>query len=176
MEPGHVAGPVRTIGGFHILLLREKRISKGLGMSDVSVNLQQLFFPLPDNAGEADIEAVEQKARTASAKAMDCASMETLAAELGTPLSGSLGTVKLGSLPASLRSAVEVLDINKPSAPVRTANGVVVLMVCERKGDDDSQAKAREQVERMIYNQRLDVAAQRYMRDLRRGAFIDVRL
>lgn len=176
MTPGQVAGPVRTIGGFHILLLREKRTSKGLGMSDVSVNLQQLFFPLPDNAGQADIQAVEEKARAASAKAVNCASMETLAAEMGTPLSGSLGTVKLSSLPASLRSAVETLDIDKPSAPVRTANGIVVLMVCERKGEDDSQAKAREQVERMIFNQRLDVAAQRYMRDLRRGAFIDVRL
>ncbi len=175
MEAGQLAGPVRTISGYHILLLREKRTSQGIPMPDISVTLQQLFFPVPDNAGEAEIGVVEERAKTAAATATDCPAMETIATELATPLSGSLGTVKLSSLPDSLRNAVTSLELNTPSAPIRTANGVVVMMVCERDGEP-SQDKVRNQIERIIYNQRLDVAAQRYLRDLRRAAFIDVRL
>ncbi|MCG8509708.1 MAG: peptidylprolyl isomerase [Rhodospirillales bacterium] len=175
MKPSSIAGPLRTISGYHILLLRQRRTAKGLEGPEVSVDLQQLFFPLPRGTGSEESSRQMEQASAIAAKASSCKDMESLAAEIGTPQSGSLGTVKLASLPDALRTAVQDLAIGTPSNPVQTANGAIVLMVCERHGDAEPEA-LRKRIENMLYVQRRDAAARRYLRDLRRAAFIDVRL
>jgi peptidyl-prolyl cis-trans isomerase SurA len=102
--------------------------------------------------------------------------MESLAKELATPMSGSLGRLKTSSLPPAVRNAINGLDIGRPSGPVRNENGLAILMVCDRQGGQNAEQEQREQIERMLTLQRLDAAAQRYLRDLRRAAFIDLRL
>jgi peptidyl-prolyl cis-trans isomerase SurA len=175
MQPGRIAGPIRTIGGYHILYLRQRRIAEGIATPDVSLNLQQLFFPLAQGVGPTETSEAFDTARATATKADSCAAMETLARDLGTPMSGSLGTVQLDQLPDPLRNAVKDLALNTPSEPVRTDQGVVVLMVCERDGDAGQEA-ARKKVEQMLFSERLDAAARRYLRDMRRAAFIDVRI
>lgn len=175
LEPRHAAGPIRTMGGYTILMLVETRTAKGLEGSDVELSLQQLFLPLPETpSDEATVKTLEA-AKAATAGINDCGGMQKLADTLKTPLSGSLGSVKLGSLPAPLRNLVRDLPIGVPSAPTNTGQGVVVLMVCERK-DSGDMAKVREGIRHNLLLQRIETAARQMMRDIRRRAFVDIRL
>ncbi|MBL6927933.1 MAG: peptidylprolyl isomerase [Rhodospirillales bacterium] len=175
LKPGQFLGPVRTLGGYHILLLRDRRIAKGLKAPNATLELQQLFFPIAQGAPSDKADAEMVRARSFAARAENCESMEKLGAELGTGMSGSLGKVELADLPAPLRKAVETLEPGRPSEAVRTENGIIVLMVCSRE-DGGTGGTERERVEKMLIVQRVDAAARRYMRDLRRAAFIDIRL
>ncbi|MBE0533527.1 MAG: peptidylprolyl isomerase [Rhodospirillales bacterium] len=175
MQPGQVAGPIRTLSGFQIILLRERRLAAGVSGGDAEVQLQQLFFPLAANAPAAQVADATAKAQSTAARARSCGDMEALARELATPMSGSLGKLKASALPAAVQNAIRDLEIGRPSAPVRTESGLAVLMVCARQGQNAEQDQ-RQQIERMLTLQRLDAAAQRYLRDLRRAAFIDIRL
>lgn len=175
MEPSTIAGPLRTISGYHILLLRQRRIAKGLDGPDITLTLNQLFFQARAEAAPETPAALIERAAAVSGRASSCADMDALAGELGTPQSGALGKVKLSSMPGPLRTAVENLPVGQPSKPVQTTNGVIVLMVCERSGDAGPES-VRNRIEQMLFNQRREAAARRYLRDLRRAAFIDVRL
>lgn len=176
MQPGQIIGPIRTLSGFQIVLLRDRRLATGLTVGDVEVQLQQLFFPLAANAPESQVSDAMARAQAMAARARSCGDMESLARELATPMSGSLGRLKTSSLPAAVRNAISGLEVGRPSNPVRTENGLAVLMVCDRQGGQNAEQEQRQQIERMITLQRLDAAAQRYLRDLRRAAFIDIRL
>jgi peptidyl-prolyl cis-trans isomerase SurA len=175
MQPGQVVGPIRTLAGFNIVMLRERRIGEGLTATDEEVQLQQLFFPLAANSPEPQVNQMMDRARVMATRAKSCGDMEALAKELATPMSGSLGKVKMASLPASLQEAVRPLEIGQPSKPVRTDAGIVVLMACARQGQNAEQ-DVRQRIERGLTLQRLDAAAGRYLRDLRRTAFVDIRL
>lgn len=175
MQPGQVVGPIRTLSGFQILLLRERRLAAGLAGGDAEVQLQQLFFPLAANAPANQVTDATAKAQAMAGRAKSCGDMETLARELATPMSGSLGKLKTSALPVAIQNAIRDLEVGRPSAPVRTENGLAVLMVCDRQGQNAEQNQ-RQQIERMLVAQRLDAAAQRHLRDLRRAAFIDIRL
>jgi len=62
---------------------------------------------------------------------------------------------------------------------LQTEDGIIVLMVCKRQDDQAAQpdqANVRGQVERRLIDERLDMAAQQYLKDLRRNAFVDVRI
>lgn len=175
LNPGEIAGPIRTLGGFYILFLRDQRAARGIDLPEVTVEMQQLFLPLGDNTAEADIARQTEQARALGAQANSCEDMERIGGELGTPMSGSLGVLTVNSLPPVLQNVVRGLEIGQASEPVRIDAGVVVLMVCRREGGDIDEG-VRRRIENMLVMQRMDIAARRYLRDLRRAAFIDVRM
>ena len=173
MQPGMISPPIQTQTGYYILALRKNRISSGAG--DVTLSLRQLYLPLSPNADANEVASQMSLATTMSQVAYSCADMVTLALETGSPLSGDLGKVKLSRLPVSLRGVVETLPIGKASKPQRREGGVVVFMVCGREGEKPA-AKERAQIKRILVNERLTNAARRYLRDLHRSAFVDVRI
>jgi len=175
MKPGQVSDPIRTDAGYYILLLLERRADPGLeGLSDATVSLRQVFFPVSINAEQPEISAQTAAATAAAAQAKTCQDMDVLAQKSGSPLSGNLGKIKLSKLPDAIRSAVENLEVSTPSQPVRTSDGIVVLMVCERTGADVNTLRSR--IRQMMINQRNDSLARRYLRDLRRDALVDIRI
>ncbi len=175
MKPGQVARPIRSLSGYHIVLLIDRRSGVGLGEPEVTVTLQQLFVPLSANAGPAEAGGQVQLARTMAETAKDCADMERLSRESGSPLSGSLGTVSLSKLPADIREAVGALPVGTASEPIRSDRGFLVLMVCERH-EQDRVADLRNSIKDRLMDRRIGAAARRYLRDLRRAAFVDVRI
>ncbi|HIJ42439.1 MAG TPA: peptidyl-prolyl cis-trans isomerase [Rhodospirillaceae bacterium] len=174
LQPGQISNPIRTLAGYHILLLRERRTDPGAGSADITVSLQQLFIPVPKNTDPATQTAQMELAMSMGQKAKNCQDMKKLSEELDSPMSGSLGRVKIDSLPIELRTEVQDLAVDKASRPIRTNDGFIVLMVCER--EKDSTDVQRRKVEQLLLDQRRSILARRYLRDLHRAAFVDVRL
>ena len=173
MKPGTVSPPIQTQTGYYILILRKSRIRSGAG--DVTLSLRQLFLPLSPDANANEVASQMSLATTMGEVAYNCADMETLALETGSPLSGDLGQVKLSRLPDTLRKVVGSLPIGKASKPQRMDNGIAVFMVCGREGDKPA-AEERAQIRRILENERLTNAARRYLRDLHRAAFVEIRI
>ena len=173
MKSGEVSAPIQTQTGYYILILRQIRISSGTG--DITLSLSQLYLPLSPSSDAKEIDSQMALATTMSEVAYSCADMETLALETGSALSGNLGKVKLSKLPADLRSVVETLPIGKASKPQHMDNSIIVFMVCGREGEKPA-AEERAQIKRILENERLTNAGRRYLRDLHRAAFVDVRI
>ena len=64
--------------------------------------------------------------------------------------------------------------IGQASPPTRTPNGFLIMMPCERTQQAAGIPSAKALEERMT-RERLELMAQKYMRDLRRSAYIDLR-
>ncbi len=174
LRPGQVSPPVPMIGGYQIFYLRDRRTAATMAQKNITVALRQLFVPIPSNADAAERAGQTKLAGTMAESATSCQEIDRLAKELGTPLSGDLGNVRLSSMPAQLRDVVSELEIGKASAPQPISGGILVLMVCGREGDKAPTAD-RTSVRRMLTNQRMALAARQYLRDLRRDAFVDIR-
>ena len=55
LQPGQTSAPIRSVSGYHVLHLQERQRAAGLPISEITVDLQQLFFALPPNASAAEI-------------------------------------------------------------------------------------------------------------------------
>jgi len=172
---GQASDPIRTIAGYYIIMIRNIRTGKGLASPDQKVKLQQVFFSLPVSITDQEIATrmASIKARTETIEG--CEKLDKLGREEGSPLSGSLGSVRVDQLPDAIGNAVGSLDIGKTSRPLRSGDGIIVLMVCERSGTSGLQA-VRKEIKTTLINQRLDIAARRRLRDLRNTAFVDIRI
>lgn len=177
LRPGQVSAPIRTLAGYRILMLQARRTAPGLdgAEADATLDLQQLVFPLTENATPNAVAQRMEMARTTSRGVAGCSDMSRLAKALKSPLSGSLGKIKLSQLPDEFRTVLKDLAVATPSPPLRRGNAIVVLMVCAREsGPKPLDDRAR--IKNKLLQERLDVAARRHLRDLRRAAFVDVRL
>ncbi|MFQ5765334.1 MAG: peptidylprolyl isomerase [Rhodospirillales bacterium] len=182
MLPGQLSPPIRTVDGYSILFLRDRRMSTGLAGSETPlavVNLQQLFLPLEKGASPAEVAAGMEAAMKISEKAKSCEDLDAVAKKIGSPMSGNLGDVKISSLAPQQRTLVRSLPPLKASQPLRTGDGIVVLMVCRRDQPEsagDSRVGQREKIADRLMNERLSMAARQHLRDLRRTSFVDIRL
>lgn len=170
MKPGDLSQPIQGIDGFYILALRSRRESEGLPTPDISLTLQQVF--IPPEAG--DINARTAIAENISASAKSCDDMDAAGKKLASPQSGRLSDIKLASLPQAIRDQVGELKDREASKPIRVGDGVMVLMICQRKGDEVT-AETRNRVRAMLTGERAELIARRQLRDLYRSAFVDIR-
>lgn len=173
MQPGNVTAPIRTLGGYYILLLREVRTSPGLAGGDATLKLSQLHLQATP---QDDLNQLAAKLVSMSQGVTTCAQLEAMGKQYGSPMSGSLGELSLSVLPDDMRAAVGNLPVGRPSAPVGTGGGVAVMMVCERQDSGVDMEAARAAISQQLTFERLNVAAERHLRDLRRTAFVDIRL
>lgn len=175
LQPGQISDAIRTDEGFSILMLRNRRANPGAAAGSQMVSLTQVIVPTPSNATTSQESVARAQAESLTKPATACADMERAAKSSGSPMSGSLGTVPIESLPDDIQKSIKDLALNTPTKPERTKNGFRVLMVCERK-TSDAVTQQREQIRDRLTDDRLSISARRYLRDLRRSAFIDVRI
>jgi peptidyl-prolyl cis-trans isomerase SurA len=101
--------------------------------------------------------------------------MVETAAELNAPNSGQLGWLRVGDLPPLFRQEIATLPVGQVSAPLQGPNGIHLLMVCDRR-EAANNAPERDEIAERLQRERVDRLARRYLRDLRKEAFVEVRL
>lgn len=173
MKEGQVAGPIRTVGGYYILFLRERKVVGAPDPNRVTVSLAQVALPYPKGAAAKHKAELEKRASTLAARAKSCDDMEKLGKEAGAAAT-RLRNVRVNSLAADLRGPARALEVGKVSEPITERNGVVVMMVCDRKGD--GAIPDVQQIRNALGQRELNLLVRRYLRDLRRSAFLDVRV
>ena len=175
LKPGQASIPVRTLGGYHILFLRDIRNSPGLGVGDAFLKISQLHLAATDQNDTAELNALAGKLAATTQGMTSCAQLDLAGTQMGSLLSGSMGEISLSALPKNMQAVLATLPVGQPSQPLATGGGLAVMMVCERKSEPLDMEKVREQVGQSLKTRRLEIAAKRRLRDLRRDAFVDIR-
>ena len=165
---------MRAGGGYYLLLLVDRRSGASGSEQEAVYDIVQVVFPFPPKASEANRRAAVSEAQSVRTAAKDCPSLLKIGKEKAPQLS-SEGKLRAASISPEMRNLVNKLSIGEVSEPIVQKNGVGVIMVCA-KGKSGGSAVTREEAAESLLRQRLDTVARRYLRDLRRNAYVDVRV
>ena len=95
----------------------------------------------------------------------------------GATNGGDLGWVQQGQLPEELDTALQQLRPGQATRPIRSVTGYHILMLRdERTVGGANSVPPREQIMNSLGQERLDMLQRRLLRDLRRSAFVDLRV
>ena len=175
LKKGDVSAPIRSLGGFHILYLRDQRQSGASSAPAGKVTMKQAFMTLPAKPTPAEIEKAGAQAQHIIDQAKTCDDMVRLAREATPNAHTDIDDVDYAQLPPELKQIATDQPLNTPSKPLRLATGIGVYMVCKRDLSSGG-LPSREEVGTRLLRERLEVMARGYLRDLRRAAFIDLRV
>ncbi len=174
LPKGQVTDPVRTVTGFRIYRLRDKRKIAAKGPSETIVVLKQIFFPLLSSATPDETGNQIDLAKTVGGAVDGCEDMDLVAKEVRSPRPTKLGKFAYSDLTRDIRAAIDGLPLGRASKPVKAPGGVILLMVCERI-EPKFELPSRPAVIDQLTNRRLELMARRYLRDIRRAAVVDIR-
>ena len=175
LQRGSATEPLRTPSGFYIYLLRDKRVLAVSADEDATVTLAQLILPLEPDSAPGEVETQKELAQTVRETVSGCDDLKHAADELHVEYSDPASNLRIGDLNPAIRPTVINLKVGEASAPIQNDNGITLMMVCQRK-DAPSNMPSRDDLADNLTRQRLDLVARRYLRDLRRNAFIDIRV
>lgn len=176
LRPGEISEPMGSPIGYHIFWLRDQRVAAApvdSSRAAVEVALTQILFPVDGVDGQ--LAEVRERAAGLRPRLTDCPAMVEVADELDAPASGELGWLRVGDLPPQLGQAVLNLPVGEVSAPLEGPGGIHLLMVCERR-DPEDLGPQRAEIAQRLEQERTERLARRYLRDLRKQAFVEVRL
>jgi peptidyl-prolyl cis-trans isomerase SurA len=177
MRSGELSAPIRTGAGYYLLLVLDRRAAGSASQEEAVLHLVQIVFPLPPQASEAMRRAAIAEAQNAKTTAKNCEEMLKIGKEKGSPQLSSEGRLRLDQIAPAMRSIVLSLGVGQPSQPIVQRNGVGVIMICDKTTPSATPTvPSRDDIGETLMRQRLDTLARRYMRDLRRTAFVDVRV
>lgn len=171
LKTGQIAGPVRGAGGYYILRLADRRTIGGRNPDVKSVAIAQAILRVPDKATPAQNKAVLERITKIAAEAKDCAGFVKAAQDAGGQ-GRVVDDIILDQQRPEIRAVLAPLKIDQKSRPRFEAGGYSVYMRCPDGAKEPDEKEVREALQR----QKLGAFADRYLKELRRSAYVDIRV
>ncbi len=178
MPAGAISNPIPVAGGLSIVTLLAKR---QIGNDPATlIKIRQVFLkfatPLdPQNPTEQQHNML-LRAKQISDTAHSCDAMAAADKAAGNPPRPDPTEIRLETVnPPELRALISKLSENKPSEPLVTREGIMVVMVCARE-ERNLGMPSKEEVMNQLLSQRVELISRQMMRDLHRRASIDQRV
>jgi peptidyl-prolyl cis-trans isomerase SurA len=174
MKPGEMSYPVRTTGGYYLLYLLERRKLGQANPNDAMLSLIQVTLEVPPTATSQEQQQLMAEAQQISSTVKSCGELAKVGRERAPQTSREIPEIKAADLPPQLRQVVLDLAVAEASKPLPIPGGINIVMVC-RRTDPPGGLPSRDEITDQLGRARLDALARRYLRDLRRGAYVDIR-
>ena len=176
MPSGAVSDPIAVPGGVSIVALIDKRQVLTTDPRDTVLALKQVSIQVGANASR-DAAQPRITAFGNELKALKgCGDVAAMAARVKGEVIDN-DAVKVRDLPPALQPVMLNLRVGEATPPFGSSQDGVIraLVVCGRDEPQQAALPTFEQIQSQMEEQRVNLRARRYLRDLRRDAVIDYR-
>jgi peptidyl-prolyl cis-trans isomerase SurA len=175
MKPGDVSGVLRSASGFHIVKLLETR-SRNAPTVIEQTHARHILIKVNEttsnNEAKSKIERIRDRIEQ-GAKFEDQAKANS--DDASAAKGGDLGWVSPGDTVPDFEQAMNRLKPGEISAPVRTPFGWHLIQVEERRTQDVTKERQREQARQALRQRKSDEAFQEWVRQTRDQAYIEIK-
>jgi peptidyl-prolyl cis-trans isomerase SurA len=174
MAPGQVSNPIPVPGGVSIIAVQDERKVLAPDPRNAVLSLKQVSITFPKGTTREQAEPTVAKFATAALNVGGCGGADKIASEFNGEVVSS-DEVKLRDLPPALQEIMLPMQVGQATRPFGSIEeGVRVLVLCGRD-EVDPGAPTFDQVYSQLNEERVNLRARRYLRDLRRDAVIEFR-
>jgi peptidyl-prolyl cis-trans isomerase SurA len=173
MKPGEVSNLLRSAGGFHIVKLADVR-SRNQPTVVEQTHARHILVKVNETTSEADARARIDRLKdrlAGGAKFEDLARVNS--EDASGARGGDLGWISPGDTVPDFERAMNALAINEVSAPVRTPFGWHLIQVLERRKQDVTQERRREQARQALRQRKSDEQFEDFVRQLRDRTYVE---
>ena len=159
--------------GISIVKVDNKRKIIIPDLSSTVEDISIIVFDLPINKNRTNSLLEEIRNKTINIKS--CNELSELAKTEANMQGRNIGKVSLKNLPKKFREAIQNREVNKPTTPIISEDGIYIIMVCERNAKLNQEFALKEVITTNIKNRLTNILKERYLLDLNRKALIDIR-
>ena len=174
MGPGTISNPIPVPGGISIIAVQDTRKILTADPRDALMSLKQVSISFPAGTSRVQAEPVVTRFAEAARNVGGCGGADKIAADFRGEIVQS-DQVKMRDLPPALQQMMLPMQVGQATQPFGSIEeGVRVLVICGRDQVDPTEPTF-DQVYNQLNEERVNLRARRYLRDLRRDAVIEFR-
>jgi len=176
MQPGELTPVIRSINGFHILKLLDRRGREAALVAN-QTRARHILIKFSGLVSDADAQRRIAKIKERLDGGGDFQELAKQHSEDGSAASGGdLGWLSPGDTVPEFERAMGGLKPGQVSAPVRSTFGWHLIQVVERRAQDVSNEQRRQLARQAILARKADEASQDWLRQVRDRAYVEYRL
>ncbi|HEY3585180.1 MAG TPA: peptidylprolyl isomerase [Casimicrobiaceae bacterium] len=173
MKPGEVSNVLRSGSGFHIVKLVDERNRNQPTVVD-QTHARHILIKVNEQTSEADAKAKIDRLRE---RIVGGANFDEIARANSEDASGAkggdLGWLSPGDTVRDFEQAMEKLPVGEVSQPIRTPFGWHLIQVLERRKQDVTVERRREQARQAIRQRKSDEQFEEFVRQLRDRTYVE---
>lgn len=170
LQPKQITQPLRSLNSYQLITLLDRRISKQ-HPDETEALVKEISVPVKGKS-ESALHAARDYAEQLHGAPGSCD--EKSPDDFGGKATSTFTRATYAQMPPQLRSIVEHLNVGEISDPLIAKSDFKLFMVCERSEPPPTPPPA-EEVKRKLFAEKLDLEAEKYLRNLRREAYIDIK-
>jgi peptidyl-prolyl cis-trans isomerase SurA len=175
MQAGSVTPPIQVPGGYSIIALQDTRQVLTADPRDALLSLKQITISFPPGTTQESAGPRVAAFAEATQKMGGCGAAKDVAAKFDGNMVEN-DNIKIRDLPPALQNQMAAMSIGQSTTPFGSVeDGVRVLVLCGRDDAQTASAPSFEAIYNQMEQERVDLRARRYLRDLRRDAVIEYR-
>jgi len=176
LQPNQITPPIRAHDGYHILMLINKRkIGEGISVGPTVDLLTVELTSLPSaTMAERDAQLGRLKATLSSARS--CDELEQYTKTVPSATYNRAEKIPEQQLPPEVLAAINKVHDGEITDGFDAGNLRRFFAVCGRHADQPGGLPSYDDMRRRMENDQLENLARRYLRDIRRNAYVDVRI
>ncbi len=172
---GSISDPIAIPGGFSIVQVADTRQVLTADPRDAVLSLKQMTVRFAPGSPRSVVEEKVQALLRATQTMGGCGGAEEAAAPIGAEVITN-DQVRVRELPPALQQTLLALGLGQATPAFGSSDDrVSVLVLCGRDDPDPATNVSFEQVYNQIAENRVNLRARRFLRDLRRDAVVDYR-
>jgi peptidyl-prolyl cis-trans isomerase SurA len=177
LQPGDLTQVVHSPNGFHIFKLLGRRAQEVQTVIIDQTHARHVLIKINELTSENDAKKKILKIKERLDTGEDFAEVAKLYSEDTSASSGGdLGWLSPGDTVPDFERAMNALLPGQVSDPVRSQFGWHLIQVLERRSQDISLNRRRQEARQAIRNRKADVVVQEWLRQLRDQAYVEYRL
>ncbi len=176
LKVGDVTGLLKSANGYHILKITGKRSTNPGAAAVTQAHVRHILIKITPTVTEEQARHklldIKQRLDNKAAKFEDLA--QSFSTDSSASKGGDLGWVYPGDIP-EFDATIAAMAIGQVSEPVKSAAGLHLIEVLERKNDEVSPERQRQLARQVIRERKLDEATLDWVRQLRDRAYVEIR-
>ncbi|HEX5279276.1 MAG TPA: peptidylprolyl isomerase [Micropepsaceae bacterium] len=186
LHPGDIAGPIKSEGGYYVVLLRDRREPLGTKVEqkpeqavteDSSLPLARMLIPVPPTTDQQTKDRAMQFANGIKQQVRSCQDLSNISKQVEGTKFEELGPTQPRGLADNIREALLKSHSGDVIAPFFDAVGLEVFMRC-----DPAPAKivavqlpTHDELQQQLFVQQMAILGKSYLTELRRDAVVETR-
>lgn len=174
---GDIIGPIRSQRGIHIMRVNEIRSKDSVKIIDPSqVILKEVLLGLENDASPKEVQLTLNIAQQVAKNPGTCLSPDVAGFDESDDADIQVSFLQstMSDLPDYARQQAEDLDVGEVGQPFATPQGIRFYILCE-KVEMPPKVTADDKLRDRLFREKLDLEASKFMRELRRKNFIEIR-
>lgn len=172
LKDGEITAPVQAGNLIQILQVIQRRTAeKNADTTEYAV--KQIAVPVPPKPDKTSLAALQKAVTALRTNPGDC--MSEKIQKVNVPTDVKFVRTTLAVMSPEQRSILSNLEVGSVSEPLMGPDAVRLVMLCEKIEPATGNLPDANKVRQELFGEKMELEAQKHLRNLRRDAFIDIK-